>query len=395
MITKNILKAASTLIVVGAGVAVANASIDLNENARLDLRAMVSVEYNDNIYLDPSDKVDDVILHFIPRADLALGSEVAESSFRLSLSEDFSYYVDNDENNTQNTHFSANYNYAGAHLKASVAVGYDMMSQNSARDHRANRNSERGDLVRYDTWYARANGDYQLTAKLSATAGFNYSGKHYRNHRDSYADQQSYSIPVSLMHSLITEKLRGGVTYQYTYTDLARYNANRPLGYQETHFIGLNMMGEVSEKLDVNARIGSSTISYHRRNPNPDSSSTLSFSGTATYKATDKTTASLAVNRDFEISGTAQSIKSTGVSLAINHTIDAKWSAHENISWVNDDYVTVDRKDNIYTLGAGLGYRVNDYLSLGADYRFQWDDSDMSRMSYTNNVVTFSATARF
>lgn len=394
MITKNILKAASTLIVVGAGVAVANASIDLNENARLDLSATVSVEYNDNIYLNSADKVDDVILHFIPRADLALGSEVAESSFRLSISEDLSHYVDNDENNTQNTHFNANYNFAGAYLKATVAVGYDMMSQNSARDHRASRNSERGDLVRYDTWYARANGDYQLTAKLSATAGFNYSGKRYRNHRDSYADQQSYSIPVSLMHSLITEKLRGGLTYQYTYTDLARYNAN-PLGYQETHFIGLNMMGEVSEKLDVNARIGSSTISYHRDWNNQDSSSTLSFSGTATYKATDKTTASLAVNRDFEISGTAQSIKSTGVSLALNHTIDAKWSAHENISWVNDDYVSVDRKDNIYTLGAGLGYRVNDYLSVAADYRFQWDDSDMSGYSYTNNVVTFSATARF
>lgn len=394
MITKNILKAAAALVAGASMSTFALASIDLNENARLDLNARVSVDFNDNIYLNCANKVSDVILHFVPSATLSLGSEVAESSFRIGLSEDFSYYFDNDQNNTQNTHFNALYSYSGARLTATASAGYDMMSQNTSRDHRYSAGN-RGQIIRYDKWYANVNGDYALTAKLSTTAGFNYTGKRYRNHRDQYADQESYSVPVSLMHAIITQKLRGGITYQYTYTDLARYKKDYPLGYQESHFVGLNLRGDLSEKMDVSARLGSSMISYHRRANNPSSSATLSFNGTLNYEMTAKTVATLAVNRDFDISGTAQSIKTTGVSGSLSHRIDNKWSAHERIAWTNDDYVSSSRTDNIYTLGAGVGYRVNDYLSLAADYTFQWDKSNESNMCYTNNTISLSATAHF
>ncbi|MCR5183560.1 MAG: outer membrane beta-barrel protein [Opitutales bacterium] len=393
MITKNTLKVAAALIAGFSALTTVNAA-DVNENVRLNFSAKVSAEYNDNIYLNTADKVDDVILHFIPATKLSLGSEVAESSFNVSLSEDFSYYLDHDQNNTQNTHLNAVYSYSGAKLKATASVGYDMMSQNSARDHFA-RAARRGNIIRYDTWYARADGDYQLTSKLSTTAGLGYTGKRYRNHRDSYADSQSYTVPVSLLHTLVTEKIRGGLSYQYTYTDLSRYNGNMPLGYTETHFVGFNVQGVVDEKLNLNVRVGSSTISYHRRYDNRSSSSTLSFLGTVNYKATEKTNASLTFNRDFEISGTAQSIKATGVTLRLTHNVDSKWSFNESVSWVNDDYVSADRKDNIYTLSAGASYRMNDYLTLGASYKFQWNDSDVSEMSYTNNVLTLSATANF
>lgn len=356
--------------------------------------------FNDNLYLSSSGKDSDVILKLIPGIELSKGGEKTESSFKLTIKEDLTMYMSDDENNYQGTHANVVYSFTGARLDASVSAGFDMDQNTTSRDNRAYSNGA-GELIRYYSYYARANGSYKIGEKVTLSSGFSWSGRTYENHRDVYNNRQTYVVPVGVYHKLLTEKLRGGLTYEFRYTDLAattvQRDARKNPGCQQVHFFGLSAIGDVSEKLSANARIGYTTSDYSRRTVGSgnERENTLGFNGALTYKASEKTSATLAFNRDFEIAGNGDSITSTGVALSANHRLDDKWTVNAAVDYRCDDYNDYDRRDDVYTLSAGANYSINDNLGVSARYSFQWDDSTIESMRYTNNIVTLSLNFRY
>lgn len=353
------------------------------------------VEFNDNIYLRSSDKDSDVILHLIPGLELSKGSKDAQSSIKFTVTEDLSMYMDDDENNYQATHVNAAYSYAGARLSGTIAAGFDMNQNTTSRDIKA------GDMIEYYTYYAKAIGSYKIGEKVSVTSGFSWNGTAYQDHRDSYNDRETYSVPVSVYHSVLTEKLRAGLSYEYRYTDLAANGRERSLGtnpgYQQVHFFGVSAVGEVTEKLTVDGRVGYTTSDYSRRTTgnNDDRENTLGLNAAFNWAATEKTSVRLALSRDFEISGNGDDITSTGVALTANHRMDTHWSFNAGLDYRNDDYNNYDRKDDVYTARVGANYNVNEYLNIAASYSFQWDDSNYSNSEYTKNLVSLSLNFRY
>jgi uncharacterized protein (PEP-CTERM system associated) len=103
----------------------------------------------------------------------------------------------------------------------------------------------------------------------------------------------------------------------------------------------------------------------------------------------------LAFNRDFEIAGNGDSITSTGVALSANHRVSDKWAVNAAVDYRCDDYNDYYRRDDVYTLSAGASYSIKDYLGVSARYSFQWDDSTIESMRYTNNIVTLSLNFRY
>jgi hypothetical protein len=61
---------------------------------------------------------------------------------------------------------------------------------------------------------------------------------------------------------------------------------------------------------------------------------------------------------------------------------------YQNNDYTRPDRITgEERSDDIYTLGAGLGFRFTNYLSLWGTYL--WEDRDtLYRYSYTINTFT-------
>ena len=206
---------------------------------------------------------------------------------------------------------------------------------------------------------------------------------------------------MALLTACLTEKLRGGLTYEFRYTDLAATTVQAAYGKnpgcQQVHFFGLSAIGDVSEALSANVRIGYTTSDYSRRTvgSGDERENTLGFNGALTYRVSEKTSATLAFNRDFEIAGNGDSITSTGVALSANHRMSDKWTANAAVDYRCDDYNDYHRRDDVYTLSAGANYSINDNLGVSARYSFQWDDSTMESMRYTNNIVTLSLNFRY
>ncbi len=356
--------------------------------------------FNDNLYLSASGKDSDVVLKLTPGIELSNGGEKAESSFKLTVKEDLTMYMSDDENNYQGTHANVAYSFTGSRLNASLAAGFDMNQNTTSRDNRAY-SSGAGELIRYYSYYARATGSYKIGESVTVNSGLSWTGRTYDNHRDVYNDRQTYVVPVGVYHKLLTEKLRGGLTYEFRYTDLAATTLQRAVGKnpgcQQVHFFGLSAIGELSEKLSANARIGYTTSDYSRRTigGGDERENTLGFNGALNYQVSEKTSATLVFNRDFEIAGNGDSITSTSVALSANHSVNEKLSVNAAVDYRCDDYNDYYRRDDVYTLSAGANYKINDYLGVAARYSFQWDDSTQESMRYTNNIVTLSLNFRY
>lgn len=401
---KNTVIGLLSVVALGAAAVPAFADSPLyqfDDGTSVSLLCSGKVQFNDNLYLDSSGKDSDVILKLIPGLEVAKGGKDTESSLKFTVKEDLSMYMSDDENNYQGTHANLMYAFNGSCLNASVAAGFDMNQNTTSRDNRSVGGSA-GELVRYYSYYARAIGSYKIGEKVSVGSGFSWNGLTYDNHRDVYNDRQTYAIPLNVYHKLITEKLRAGLSYEFRYTDLSASKNQRSAGlnpgYQQVHFFGVSAVGEASERVTIDGRIGYTTSDYSRRSKSlgsQDRENTLGFNARATYLVTEKTSAALALNRDFEIAGNGDSITSTGVALSLNHKVDTQWDLRAAVDYRRDDYNDYDRCDDVYTLSAGASYKINDYLGVSADYSFQWDDSDVDSMRYTNNIVTLSLNFRY
>ncbi len=393
MITKKFLKHVSVLSAVVGITAPALAVehlYDFDETAYLSVFCTASVKFDDNIYLNRTseEKAGDLIWSITPGIELFKGG--TESNFKFSVSEQFSVYTVRPHNNSQSTHVSAAYNFTGSKLNATVAAGFDQISSTSNRE-----KAHDGKLVRSHNIYARAIGEYSITEKVSVMSGFKWVSKTYDNYRDSYNDRETYSIPVSLYHSVVTEKVKAGISYEYRYVDLRSCAASTYPGYQQVHFIGVTAKGDFTDALTLNGRIGYTSSEYFRRGSGNYSNETLGLGLSATYKISEKTNVVVSASRDFEISGDGSGIVSTGAMIRLNHTLNEHWSGHTSISYRRDDYERSSRADDTYTYSLGVSYKVNSHWAVSATYRFQWNDSNRSSSEYTDNSVTLALHFRY
>ncbi len=398
MLSKKFLKQiASASLFVGIAIpAFADPPLyQFDETSSVSALCSASMTYNDNIYLEHAGKDSDVIWTISPGIEFLKGGESSESSFRVTYTEDLIMYSDNSKNDSQDAHVEAVYSFAGSKLKASVAVGFDQYMNTTNRD------AVYGKLIRYHRWYGRALGTYDVTEKISVMSGFKYYGQRYDNSRNEYNDRESYAIPLNIYHSVLTEKIKAGLSYEYRYTDVASNRNNRSAGkapgYQEVHFIGLTATGDFTEALTLDGRIGYTSSQYHRRtiNHGNDSSNTLGMALSAAYKASEKTLATLLVSREFEIAGDANSITSTGAQVGLLHTFTSRLTGDASFAYRQDDYDESTRCDDVYTVTVGARYSLNEYLALSASYSFQWNDSNRTACEYTDNKLTLALHFRY
>lgn len=371
----------------------------LGEGAGIHGLLDASVSYNDNIYLDDSGEDGDTIFTISPGVEFTNGDE-ARSRVSLRFVENFTFYMDETDNNRalENIDFSFNHGADGDKLRISAAAGFHHNQSASSRE-----SASRGSMTRSYNYYANGIVSYKLGEKTSVRSGFKWTGTTYDNHKDLYNDRQQYAIPVYLYYA-VTEKLNAGLTAEWRYVDLAASGNNRHAkngagvspGTQQVWFFGLSAEGNAWEKLSLRGRVGLTTSDYSDRTiDNLDGKNTFGMGITADYKATEKLSTSLTLSRDFELGGAAEGILSTAVSLGAKYRITDLWSANASLGYRLDDYQSSDREDDIYTFSVGASYAINDYASAYASYSLSVDDSNTSGDDYTNNIVTVGLSFRY
>lgn len=371
----------------------------LGEDAGVRALLNATIAYNDNIYLQDKHEKADTIITISPGAEFSTG-ETGRSKMTLRFIENFLFYMDETDNNRalENVDFAFSHGAEGDKLRCSVAAGFHHNQASSSRE-----SQTAGKQTRSYNYYGNAIASYKVGEKTSVRTGFKWNGTTYENSeaRRSYNDRQQYAIPLYLYYA-VTEKLNVGLSGEYRYVDLASSGNNRKYGVtpgvEQVWFFGLSAEGHAWEKLTLNGRVGYTHSDYSRRTiDSVDSKGSLGASISANWRATEKLSTVLTVDRDFDVGGAGESILSTGVSLSGDYKINDFWSANASISYRYDDYQKRDRDDDLYTLRVGAAYAINEYANAFAHYTLSIDDSSgrENGQDYTNNIVTVGISLRY
>jgi hypothetical protein len=116
-----------------------------------------------------------------------------------------------------------------------------------------------------------------------------------------------------------------------------------------------------------------------------------------TWIPTGLTTVILEVNSQIIESPnlTSSGYTSTGVGVTVDHELLRNLILSAGGAFRYDDFEGITRTDKFYSGTVGADYLMNRYLTLGARYRYQHRDSDISGNDYSRNLVTVSLTAKY
>lgn len=365
------------------------------DDAGIRVLVNASVSYNDNIYLDDADEDADTIVTISPGLEFSTG-ENGRDSFTFRFVENITYYMDETDNDRALENFDLHYKHGaeGDKLLLAVSAGFHHNQTVSSRN-----TATRGTMNRIFNYYANAIASYKLGEKTSLRGGFKWKGQTYDNNRLYYNDRQTYAIPLYLYYA-VTEKLNVGITGEWRYVDLesSGYDRSRGVtpGKQQVWFVGLAVEGHAWEKLTLKGRIGYTSSDYSGRTKDSnDGDNTMGVTLTADYKATEKLTTSLILNRDIELDGTGEGVTTTAATIRANYIIDDYWSANASIGYTNDDYEKSTREDDIWRFSVGVAYAINEYASAYVSYTHAVDNSNRDDYDYTNNIVTIGFSFRY
>ena len=92
-----------------------------------------------------------------------------------------------------------------------------------------------------------------------------------------------------------------------------------------------------------------------------------------------------------ETNGLGNAIDTQDLSLGWNHHWNQRAQTTLRVLYSNEDYQGASREDDNYAAEARYDYEYRRWLDLGAGYRYEDRDSDISSYSYDANIIFFEA----
>jgi len=348
-----------------------------------DLSLTVSEQYNDNLFLDHSNKVSDYITSIAPV--LALSTRTVQSDIAINYSPTLFLYKDNSDNNNVSHQASILGHYRvteGLTLGLSdtflqtrqsslvrAAVGAGPITSGQGQE-RITTNTLSGDLA------------YKLTGKITLLGNADYT---YTDTQTGTGDVSTYSGGLGanyLFNERTTFRVKATYTFfHYTISGDATSNSYiAGVNYKLTPTIIADAFGGV-----VITRIDQ-----------PSSSDTGFTGGLSVTKTFERGTASLSFVQDviagFESSSPVRSQTvllrySAPVTASLDASISGFYSRYRPIGIAVSSGATINRNDTGGT--ADLTYRLLPWLSAIVSYTYINSDAQVDKSSsYINNVIT-------
>lgn len=400
--------------------------VSIGDNTDIFFNGSSTLRWSSNVFRSQDDDASDIIWTLSPGLEVNVGRGLSNVNLGMTTRYDIIRYQDEDQLDTELFHINAFGSYKSSRLDLRGSIGFDENKTSSGSQSLIGVR----DLVEFETMSADLNGEYRFSPKFSFGAGIRYSEKEYKTFENRFADRQRTSFPFDIFYEL-TPKVDLSVGYTYTNSEIDAVNGRQDIvvvgatpalrvsqvgSYeQDSHFFNVGARGNLLPKLNGYFKVGyrtrstdDSTFTFRdfdlgsgaligtgARASSRDDSGMLGLDADLTWSATPKITASLGLSRDFGVGGEGQSTENTGIDLNTSYSINSQFAASANIGYTLRDYANDDREDNQYTIGARLGYSLNQYWQFSSGYTYTENDSNSRGRSYQDHTVDLSVSLRY
>jgi len=344
-----------------------------------ELSLSLSEEYNDNIFLAHTDRVDDFVTYITPGIGLSIKS--VNSELRLAYSPTFSYYKSNEDLNETSHRFMANGNFKLSN-KLSLTLMDNFVKSSEISDIRAI--SDVGPITkRSELTYNIVSGNisYKLRENLTYTLGAFYFYTDYKE--PGFSEVKAYSGNMGLDYRS-SERTTFSASAVYTKYD---YRPDSDATEQD-YTLGITYILTPTLTAGITGGLAVTKIE------DTGESDTGFIGGVTLTKKFEKGQAVLSY-RQSVIAGTQTGVptRDQTVGLSLTRTLTNKWNASLSASYSNYKSIEtndVDTDETFFT--AGLTYNFTPWANLRPNLTLSYtyadsDDKITNTGDYYNNIV--------
>ncbi len=377
------MKRISMLALVGglawltAGATVGRSAERLVPRPHLDL----SATYDDNVFISPSNKTNDLYFTISPGLRLEYG-DPKRNWLAVDYTASIVRFMDLTSENTVN--HTATFDAHVRFNKLSVAVTHVLQDVTGA-------NVEVGDRIEQMQNVTDVSLEYQVSSKTSL--GVNYHQQFREFDSPTQIDNQQYEAGAAFYYRLFSKT---DVFGQFNYGWVNVETGNGDARYQE---VNLGVRTTPASKI-----VGTAKAGYqHRDFENAIGSiNSIVASVSLVDNFTDRTSVELIVSRSINPSvtspGNAYTATRAGLSLRQKlwnrKILFSAGGAYEHDEF-DQPVLGVDRSDDYWEASLGLDCDVTKWLQVGAAYRHRRNGSTLHSVSFDGNIATVHALVRF
>lgn len=198
----------------------------------------------------------------------------------------------------------------------------------------------------------------------------------------------------------ITSKMAAVVKYALAVKDYDDSTSEATDSDSQTHNFTAGLRwtpgGKLSGSIDVGFGMTDYDNSFDTAGRRYDENNTLIASSSLQYQPTEATSITFGLSRGVQQSGseTNDDFILTGIKVGAVQKLYSKFSLNANLGYRVADY-TLGREDNVYNIGMGVGYSINDYLSTQLMYNHTNFDSSVAAENYKQNTIRFGVAASY
>ncbi|MCC5790037.1 MAG: outer membrane beta-barrel protein [Opitutales bacterium] len=354
--------------------------ISIGENGAIFFNSSATFQWNDNIFLDSQNEVEDFIFILTPGLEFSV-LDTGDVGLRLFYREDFYLYADNSHLDFNASHVDADFNYNTEVLEFRAGAALQQTRQNTQ-----DVNIE-GNQVRRTVLSGEMQGEYAFSDIFSVGLGFTVRDTDYKN--QSLRDNTVYTVPVDVYYA-VTPLTSLSFGYRYRYSDVQGTGT----GNATDHFFNIGARGEFTPALEGRIFAG-----YQYRDfENIGSIDGLSYGADVNYEFTPLLQGFFTLERDYRLNSAGGTVEATGAYFRLDYSIDPKVTLKGGISYYHHDYrrgAASGRRDDYVVLNLGGDYTLNEYTSISANYRLRNNESNRFASEFTNNTISLSASVRY
>ncbi len=364
----------------------------LGDNGNIIARLGGAIQYHDNIFLDSANERGDTIVVFSPGAELNLGGTNSNSHTNVVYIHDFVHYFESDSLDRDNVRVAVKGHSKWPKARINYSMSFRERSQNDAS------NNVEGNIARRDQFHSLVRAEWEMSAKSSLAASLGMDKVDYE--AANLHDRQSYHVPLDYYWEY-SPKLDMSVGYRFRHTSFSRdYNfptvfegdgPKDPSSYQD-HFLNVGVRGQIGPKTSGEIKVGmqnreSNTAGRVLRDM-------FAAEGRVVWIATEKTSGTLRITRDFRSDAFGSSIESSDLSLSARTRLNEEYAGFATIRYSDDRYFT-GRDDEALFGQVGLTYTPNLHSAISLAYVVYNNNSNSKSADFDSSVFNLSGNLRY
>jgi hypothetical protein len=351
----------------------------------------ITESYDDNIFADPSDEVDDFITRVIP--ELRIQSNWENHSLRLNSHATFGIYGQNSDEDYQDYGFEGDLRIdvtSESSIEVSADFSHEHESRTSPDDVRGTEPTEFDDVT-------GALAFFQRLGRVNAMLGVDVE-------RLDYDDVPAVGGTNNTINNDDRDRLIYAGKAWLGYEIVPQYEAFVRGAYDATRYDTTpddNGFDRDAEGFDVGAGIaidfgglvfGDFFLGYGETRYDDSRLAKIDgmvFDAEITWNVTGLTTVVGAFERDIRsttISGASGSFL-TRLALSVDHELLRNLLLKLNAKWTMQDFEGINRTDDTYRVGFGAEYLMNRFVYVTVDYAYEDRTSDQLSAEFTENIV--------